>query len=210
MDLFKNKYRIKSARWQGYDYSRDGFYFITICTKNKELFFGDVAGGKMMLSGIGEIADKCWLKIPEHFPFVKLDFYVVMPNHVHGILQIDNGDDAIGAKTQNFASISHVAKSRHVVETQNFASLRTGDKTQNRDYKNKFGPQSKNLSSIIRGYKIGVKKYATMNNIDFAWQARFHDRVIRDGNELNRIRQYIIDNPSHWELDRNNKNDLYI
>jgi len=204
MVLFKNKFRVKSARWDGYDYSQDGFYFVTICTRNKELFFGDVVDGKMVLSGIGEIADKFWLKIPGHFPFVKLDYYVVMPNHVHGILQIDHGDNAMGGKT-------HLrAKTRLRVETQNFASLRTGDKTQNRDYKNKFGPQSKNLSSIIRGYKIGVKKYSTMNNINFAWQARFHDRVIRDGNELNRIRQYIIDNPVRWELDRNNKNDLYI
>ena len=182
MLLFKNKYRIESTRWQGYDYSQDGFYFVTICAKNKELFFGDAVNGKMALSGIGKIADKFWLEIPDHFPFVKLDYYVVMPNHVHGILQIDHGDNVIA-------------------ETQNIAGA---------DYKNKFGPQSKNLSSIIRGYKVGVKKYATMNNIDFVWQARFHDRVIRDENELNRIRQYIIDNPERWELDRNNKNGLYI
>ncbi len=196
--LFRNKYRIKSAKCPDWDYSSDGAYFVTICTQGREEFFGDMVDGKMMLSKIGQVADKFWTQIPEHFPFVVLDEYIVMPNHVHGILFIEKNDVDCGP----------------VVETQNFASLQMQGKTQgikNKKWKpNKFGPQSKNLASIIRGFKVGVKKYATTNEIDFSWQPRFHDRIVRDENELNRIRQYIIDNPTNWQKDRNNLENLFL
>lgn len=132
----KNYKEAKQYRYKGYDYSQSGVYFVTICTWNKEMYFGDIVG------------------------------------------------------TQN-------------VGTQDFAFLRTG-------YRNKFGPQLKNLSSIIRGFKIGVTKYARSNNIDFAWQPRFHNRIIRNENELNHIRQYIRNNPARWESDRNEPENLYM
>jgi putative transposase len=87
MDKFQHKYRISSARLQNWDYGWNASWFVTICTENRECFFGDVDDGDMVFSEIGEIAEKCWLEIPEHFPFVKLDVHVVMPNHVHGIKQ---------------------------------------------------------------------------------------------------------------------------
>jgi len=183
MKKYKNK---KQYRYKGYDYSQDGFYFVTICTKNREFYFGDIVNKKINLSEIGKITEKCWLEIPNHFPFVKLDEYIVMSNHLHGIIIIENNTQNVG--TQN-------------VGTQNFAFLR---------YENKFGPQSKNLSSIIRGFKIGVTKYAKNNNIIFGWQSRFYDRIIRNNNELNRIRQYIINNTVKWELDRNNLENLLM
>ncbi|MGM0565380.1 MAG: hypothetical protein ACQESX_01370 [Bacteroidota bacterium] len=93
MDKFRNKYRIQSARLQNWDYGWNAPYFVTICTANRKLFFGNIMNDKMNLSEIGEIADKYWLEIPEHFPFVKLDVHVVMPNHVHGIVIIDKPDD---------------------------------------------------------------------------------------------------------------------
>lgn len=179
MKKYKDK---KQYRYKGYDYAQDGFYFVTICVKNREMFLGGAINGKIKLSEIGLAADKFWREIPNHFLFVKLDEYVVMPNHVHGIIIIENN-------TQN-------------VGTQNFAFLP--------EYQNKFGPQSKNLSSIIRGFKIGVTKYANNNNLEFAWQSRFHDRIIRNENELNCIRQYIINNPLKWELDRNNLENLFM
>lgn len=179
----------KQYRYKGYDYSQDGFYFVTVCCKNREMFFGDVVAAKMQLSEIGKIAKKFWLEIFDHFPFVKLDKSIIMPNHVHGIIEIDN--ETVGPRT---------------IGTQNFAFLRG----EHGEYRNKFGSQSKNLSSIIRGFKIGVTKYAKNNNIIFAWQTRFHDRIIRNDDELNRIRQYIMDNPKKWESDRNNPENLYI
>jgi len=197
-EKYQHKYRIASARLQGYDYGQNGAYFITICTKDRVQFFGEIISGtqnieqgsetqniglgsetqniaSLRASPMGVIAHEYWQKIPEHFPFVILDEFVVMPNHVHGILII----------------------SKPV-------------QMQESGYANKFGPQSGNISSVIRGYKAGVQSYATNNKIDFGWQPRFHDHIIRDNEEMKRIRKYIIENPGNWFRDRNNKEDLYM
>ena len=194
--LFQNKYRVPSARLTGFDYSRDGYYFVTICTKYRIECFGSIMDAKMGLSLLGLATDECWRAIPKHFPFVRLDEYIIMPNHVHGILEIYNNVGNV--ETQNVASHTPT-------ETQNVASLR-----HDKPYKNKFGPQSKNISSIIRGFKIGVTKYAHQNGIPFMWQERFYDRIIRDERALYKIRQYIIENPAKWWRDRNNSSHMFM
>ena len=88
MDKFKNKYRIPSARLQSWDYGSNGSYFITICTKNREHYFGEILDGEMQLNETGNLAEQYWIEIPDHFPFIELGNFVVMPNHVHGILII--------------------------------------------------------------------------------------------------------------------------
>jgi REP element-mobilizing transposase RayT len=195
-ERFRGRYRIPSARLDGHDYSRNGYYFVTICVQERETFFGDNINGKMKLSEIGLAADKFWREIPIHFPDVIRDEFIIMPDHIHGILRI-NGDDVDDG-------IDGVDRDDEVdgidVETQNFASLPARTTSPARTpppikYQNKFGPQSKNLSSIIRGFKIGVTKYANNHDIYFAWQPRFHDHIIRDEKSLNRIRKYIRDNP---------------
>jgi REP element-mobilizing transposase RayT len=191
MKKFMNKYRIPSTRLQNWDYGSNAAYFITICIKNRDYCFGNISNGKMYLSDLGIVADKFWLEIPEHFPFVKLDVHIVMPNHVHGILFID----------KRISMDIEIC----VVETQNLASLRVPLSPfvfQLLPNKNVFGPQSKNLGSIISGYKIGVTKYAKNNNLKFYWQSRFYDHVIRNANSYRRIRQYIIDNPKNWDNDK--------
>jgi len=80
-DLYKGKYRIESTRLKGWGYSSTGYYFVTICTKDRESVFGNVADGKMVLTGIGNIARRYWLEIPEHFQNVELDEFIIMPNH---------------------------------------------------------------------------------------------------------------------------------
>jgi|SRR3989339_1685207 len=87
---FRDKYRISSSRLQNWDYSDNGYYFITICTKEHKHYFGEIVGIEIRLSKIGKIVQQYWLKIPNHFPFVELDEFVVMPNHVHGIVIIKN------------------------------------------------------------------------------------------------------------------------
>ncbi len=184
MSKYQNKYRNESARLQLWDYSANAAYFITICTTGREHYFGEIVDSKQMkLSEIGQYAQKCWSDIPSHFPFVILDAFIVMPDHIHGIIIINkqniNGDMVVW--TQNFASL-------------HFASLSV-------QIKNKFGPQSQNLASIIRGFKIGITKYAKMNKIDFCWQSRYHDHIIRNKIELERIRKYITTNAMNWEND---------
>ncbi|CAN5544097.1 hypothetical protein BH23BAC1_BH23BAC1_45930 [soil metagenome] len=146
MTLYKNKYRIETARLQGWDYGSNASYFVTICTKEREHFFGEIADGKMILSELGKCADKCWQEITKHFPFVVLDEYVVMPNHIHGIVIIDKPAD---------------------VETQNFASLPPPPPSQS---KNKFGPQSQNLGSNIRGSKqLIINQWNIEAYLDLGW-----------------------------------------
>jgi REP element-mobilizing transposase RayT len=175
MDKYTGKYRILSARWASWDYGSNAAYFVTICTADHLHYFGQIADGEMVLTALGRAAWECWHAIPSHFPFVVLDEFVVMPNHTHGILVIDKSEPGR-------------------VETQNLASLRPVRQ-------NRFGPQSQNLASIVRGFKIGVTKYATQNQITFAWQARYHDHVIRNTEEHERIRQYIAENPRKWAAD---------
>jgi putative transposase len=88
MILFNDKYRIESSRLRGFDYSTPGAYFVTICTKNHVCVFGEIAGGKMILNETGKTASKYWHEISDHFPSVALDAFVVMPDHVHGIIRI--------------------------------------------------------------------------------------------------------------------------
>ncbi|OED48282.1 hypothetical protein AB832_00280 [Flavobacteriaceae bacterium (ex Bugula neritina AB1)] len=159
---FRGKYRTESIRLKGWDYGSNATYFITICTKNRKHYFGEIINKKMHLSQIGMVAVSCWEDIRNHFPFVRL---VVMPNHVHGIIIVEKNE-----------------KPKQASE-------------------NKFGPQSKNLGSIMRGFKVGVKKYATLNKLDFEWQPRYYESIIRNGRSYYKVTNYIKSNPSSWKED---------
>ena len=134
-EKYKNKYRIQSARLQHWDYGWNASYFVTICTHNHEHYFGGIVDDEMVLSDIGKISWRFWGEIPTHFPFVILNAYVVMPNHLHGIIIIDKTDDGRN-DGNNMDSLT--------VETQNFASLQQPDDQP----QNKFGPQSQNFASL--------------------------------------------------------------
>ena len=132
MTLFQNKYRIESARRQGWDYADNGYYFVTICTKDREHFFGEVVNGEMVLSEMGLVAKNIWSEIPEHFPHGELDEFIVMPNHIHGLLYLS------GHEKSN--------ETRSEMETRSIASLRQGGITgENNPVLNPFS-----LSKIIR------------------------------------------------------------
>jgi putative transposase len=183
-DKYKDKYRTETTRLKGWSYATTGYYFVTICEKNRSSVFGDICDDTVAFIPLEKVAIECWMEIPEHFPFVELDAFCIMPNHIHGIIVINTHDSV---ETQNVETQN--------VETQNIASLR------NDGLCNKFGPQSKNLASIVRGFKIGVTKYARENDILFQWQPRYFDRVIRDEQELSAVRNYIRNNPLEWALD---------
>lgn len=176
-EKFQNKYRIPSNRLQGFDYGSHNLYFVTICTKNKIHYFGEIVKSvetdnyaSLQPTEIGKIAFDFWQEIPKHYPFVILEEFVIMPNHIHGIL---------------------------------FFNL--PEKT---DWNpNKFGSQSQNLGAVVRGFKSSVKRYANQNEIEFEWQTRFHDHIIRDENERYAIKNYIINNPKNWNKDELNNNN---
>ena len=114
--LFRNKYRIESSRLKGYDYSGPGAYYITIVTRNRECLFGDVVNDKMILNESGKIADKYWKEIPEHFPNAILDEYIVMPNHLHGIINLDTSTE----KRQPIGVIINQYKRACTIEIRKF------------------------------------------------------------------------------------------
>jgi len=194
-EKYKDKYRISTTRLQNWDYGWNASYFVTLCTQNRIHYFGEIVDGKMQLSEIGKFAEKYWYEIPKHFPFVKLDAFVVMPNHIHGIIIIDKKSTTAMIETQNLASQQIPEK----VKTQNLASQR---RTSQREASQRFGPQSKNLASIIRGYKIGVTKDAKKIDTLWQWQARYYDHIIRNDKAYQNIKEYIINNPKKWNDDK--------
>ena len=188
MTLYKNKYRIESARCPNWDYASNGYYFVTICTRNRQCFFGNVNAGKMQLSDIGVIVAQEWHKTPQIRPNVQLDEWVVMPNHFHGIIIIKN-------PLETFRRVETFRRNVSSINNENAPN----------DNQNKSRLKPNSLGSIIGQFKsVCTKQIWKMGFTDFRWQTRFHDHIIRDEESLYRIRQYIINNPQKWELDRNN------
>jgi putative transposase len=180
----------KIIRLQTWDYRWAGAYFITICTQNREHYFGKIQNDKMQLSHIGVIADILWYEITNRAKNVELGEFVVMPNHIHGIL-ILNGDDDTDKGSDNVDNVG----------TGYALSLPQHD--QQTIGQQRFQNIGKNsISSIVGGYKSAVTKHANRLGFDFAWQVRFHDHIIRDEKSFNFISQYIINNPEKWEDDK--------
>ena len=205
-DNFQDRYRIPSSRWQNWDYGWNGAYFVTICTHGREHYFGEIVDGKMVLSNTGIIADILWYEIKKHCNTVELDAFVVMPNHVHGILiltgdQIDRQDFV----DWNFDDIIRVNTGAVAVETRHALSLQPSQPSppQSTPGQQRFQNQGKNtVSSIIGSYKSAVSKHAHRLKINFDWQPRFHDHIIRNDKEYQRISAYIQNNPSNWKGDK--------
>lgn len=220
----------KSPRATWHDYNGAN-YFVTFCTKNRELYFGDVVDGRMELSEIGEWAVK---QIEQTAIIrqndVEIPLFVVMPNHVHLIVVFSDGDnghtqysgrtrcvptdrpdpcrDASNASAcRDTSNVSALNVSASNDGPDNVSSDARGEtdvrgETDARGASLQFGPQSGNLPSVVRGIKSAVTKYAIEHDIPFAWQSRYHDHIIRNQLEMNRIADYIQNNPMKWELDR--------
>jgi REP element-mobilizing transposase RayT len=188
---FQNKYRIPSARLKNWDYGNNGAYFITICTQNRDHFFGEIISvvdeNEMQLNEIGKLAERFWAEIPNHFPFVELGNYVIMPNHIHGILIINKKnivDDIVETLQCNVSTVN-------ATETINKKELMAD-----------ISPKSGTISTIIRSYKSILTKNAHFIHADFEWQARFHDHIIRNSESFERIQNYIETNPELWKEDK--------
>jgi REP element-mobilizing transposase RayT len=200
MDKFKNKYRIQSTRLKDYDYSRAGFYFITICTKDRVNYFGKIIKRKMCLSEIGEIVEKEWKKTAEIRKNIKLDKFVIMPNHFHGILEILDNEINRGDILQIRGDVlarGDVLPRRDVLAKRLYAYKQNRDfsfKKQNLKM-SKISPIKNSIPLIIRFFKRQTTIQIRKINKNFQWQSRFHDRIIRNENALNNIRFYIKNNP---------------
>ncbi len=208
-DKFQNKYRIQSTRLQNWDYRWAGAYFITICTKNREHYFGEIKNGEMHLSEIGRIVEQEWLKTFDMRPDMNLHMgdFVIMPNHFHAIIIIGENeynkrDDVHNDGRGNERCCRYAM---HCVSTTTPTQPHDDSNPQPHESnspKNRFGPQSKNLASVIRGFKIGVTTNARIINSEFAWQRLYYDHIIRDKQSFKRIQTYINENPAKWDDDK--------
>ena len=191
-DKFQDKYRINTARawWHDYD---GGAYFITICTKGREHYFGEIEDGKMVLSEIGDYTRQCIEQISRHNPYTEIPLYVIMPNHLHMIVFIVE-TVVPSPQTQNNNEIS---------ETVHAPSLQPNRwKNDIVDEKMQFiSKQKKRLPVAIGNMKSAVTRFANQNDHYFAWQTRFYDRIVRDQPEMNRIATYIENNVANWKDD---------
>jgi REP element-mobilizing transposase RayT len=176
MQFDSNKHHRRSLRLKNYDYSNPGAYFVSICVKNRESLFGEVVHGKMELNKYGLIAEYEWLKTVKIRKNVKLDSYIIMPNHLHGIVVIT---------TNSVGAYSHTP-------LQSCA----------------FRSPSKTIGAIIRGFKSSVTvKINTLRHTHHIplWQRNYFEHIIRNHDELQRIRKYIAENPMKWETDKENQ-----
>ena len=173
------RHQRRSIRLKGYDYTRAGAYFVTLCTRERECSLGQIEDGIVILSEYGRLVERCWRDLPRHSPRVALDVFVVMPNHVHGVIWIVD----IGRGTACRAP---------TVE-------RLGQ------------PIPHSLPTIIRSFKSAVTK--RINGLRATpslpvWQRNYYERVIRDDDEWQRIREYIQMNPARWEEDENHPRNI--
>ena len=190
MTLFQNKYRTQTVRLKNYNYAQNGSYFVTICTKNRENFFGKIVDGKMIVNNLGNFAKKCWQEIVLHYPQVQLGEFVVMPNHVHGIIIIDDdcGDNKNAINRRG--AINH----RGAINRASAGGI-TGQKNP------MLNPNC--LGAIIRAFKSRATQKIRLIDPQFSWQSNYHEHIIRNEKSEQRISEYIIENPQNWNTDKN-------
>jgi putative transposase len=204
------KHKDGSFRLKEWNYSNVGLYFITICTINKEYLFGKIENGKMFLNEIGTVAETNWQDIDKQFRNIKIADFVIMPNHLHGILIIDglySGDTNNGnehAIDDNVCPIDDNVRAIDVnVRAINRAPTKTGGITGSNN------PMLyQNISTAVRWFKGKTTFDCRKVNPKFCWQPRFYDHVIRNQQSFIKIQDYIANNPKMWERDRNNDSGL--
>jgi REP element-mobilizing transposase RayT len=190
----------RSIRLKGYDYAQAGLYFITICTHNRECIFGEIINGEMGLNELGEIAFNEWKKTPEIRPNVELGEYVIMPNHMHGIIRLlDRGE----LHSSNDIHELHSSNDIHELHSSNDSDNIKGE------FNSPLRSPSQTIGAIVRGYKSSVTKQINLLNLtgEFnspqrIWQRNYHEHIIRDEKSYNNISNYILNNPLNWTEDK--------
>ncbi|MFH0894110.1 MAG: transposase [Bacteroidota bacterium] len=177
----------KSIRIKGYDYSKPGHYFITICTENRSCLFGNVHNRQMVLNDMGGMIGKVWNELPEHYPYVALDAFVIMPNHVHGIIVL-RPDPIVGAGLKPARTKPARTKPARTIKRHALPEIVRGLKT--------FSSRRINEIRNTPGVKL--------------WQRNYYEHIIRNENELYKIRKYIQENPLKWETDKENPKHINI
>lgn len=196
-DAMSQRFHRRSTRLKGYDYTRSGAYFITVCTADRRRLFGEVVNGVMVQNTFGVVVQRCWEAMPEHMPMMELDAFVVMPNHVHGIVVI-----------------TYQAAPTGIVGAANSPPLPavgappppSGDAGSRRQ----VAIMVKNsLGHIMQVFKAAVSRQVIRDGLIPRgvpiWQRGYHDHIIRDPQAYERIARYIVNNPANWDRDGMNR-----
>ncbi|MEA3238386.1 MAG: transposase [Candidatus Bipolaricaulota bacterium] len=191
----RQRHHRRSIRLQGYDYSRSGAYYVTLCTQDRACLFGEVVDSDMHLNDAGRLVSDAWRALPDRFPTIDLDAFVIMPNHIHGVVVIAVDNNLVGA---GLVPAFDVAPAQNAAPARDRATTRVAP----------------TLGDVIGAYKSMVTvQYAHAVNTrgwppfrKRLWQRNYYEHVIRNADSLNRIRQYILDNPRRWDEDRYNPN----
>jgi len=176
-----DKHHRRSIRLKEYDYSQPGWYFVTICTQNRVRLFGDIVNGRMVLNDSGKMVENIWNEIPQNYNNTKIDFYQIMPNHFHGIINIVGTDPRVCPEREQ----TYTGQSQGI-------ALKLS------------------LPDLVKRYKSLTTKrfrdWLKQNDLPFfgvkLWQRNYYEHIIRDEQDLNRIRQYIVDNLLKWQDDK--------
>ncbi|MCE5249864.1 transposase [bacterium] len=199
MGFDPDKNHRRSIRLAKYDYSQAGAYFVTICTRYRECLFGEVIAGEMKLNAFGQIVVEEWFKTGVIRPRIRSDAFMVMPNHVHGILVIDDGccrGTLDGRGTLHRAPTTTTIQRSHIITTQHVPTVE------------RFGkPTPDSIPTIVRLFKSAATKQINelrqMPGVA-VWQRNYYEHIIRNDTELGYIREYIATNPARWAEDREN------
>jgi putative transposase len=199
-----------SIRLKGYDYSQEGLYFVTIAAYKKQMLFGQIINGEMILDEGGKIAEKYWLEIPKHFKNVILHDYIIMPNHIHGIIVIavgaNNNSPTINQSETTTVGANNNSPTFNPIDTKSILENQHSPTfTPNDNKKKKPLPHSpsRTLGSIVRGFKIAVVIWFRANtNIKDVWQRNYYEVIIRDARSYDNISYYIKNNPQNWLNDK--------
>ena len=192
-----------SIRLENYDYSQYGAYFITICTYKKKEIFGKIVDGKMILNEYGEIVLKVWNTISEHFENIELDQFVIMPNHVHGIIIINEHVGAIHELPGQKAAELSTQKAAELSVQKAVGS--STQKSLNNACNRRVERRKMLLPKVVGFFKMNVSKLIHLKSThNTVWHRNYYEHVICKEPELNKIREYIFNNPLKWELDREN------
>jgi len=163
----------RSIRLKDYDYTKDGYYFITVCTYKQEYLLGECLDGSVILSRFGKIVERCWQELPSHFAGIDVSNYIIMPNHIHGIIKIFRGE-----------------------------ALEKSEQTENTSFPRKYdGTKSGSLGAIIQNFKsVSTRKFNKINGSGGMklWQRNYYEHIIRNEEDFNRICLYIKNNPAKW------------
>ncbi|MCI0596764.1 MAG: transposase [candidate division Zixibacteria bacterium] len=197
MTAQSEKLHRRSIRLPAYDFSLPGRYFVTICTQNRERLLGAIKNGEMVLNEVGKMAQAVWKDLPNRFPLVELDEYVVMPNHFHGILILNGTDDRRGeSRIRPAGGGGGLQQGEHQVRP--------------------YGTLDGTVARIVQAFKSlanreymqGVKNQGWPPFSGRLWQRNYYEHIIRSETDLRKTREYIAGNPVNWALDKENPSNF--